>query len=341
MSLTPPDPPVSQILVGDDGWINVPHLGLMVQAAELHADDLDRVDQLLTNEPTTVTDVPRTVPDDAVDDPYEPPTWDRCVRVFADLEVTTPDGATLSFRHGENPIVTNKNTNRGPELIAYLALRPDRSATRDEVRDHLWWGRTISVRSVETLIGGARKVLGGDTYLTRGVGQGQHRRYELAPTVITDTDLLKHAINYARTATDPAAAVAALRQPLERIDAEAFRPDHLGHGISEWAAAYRIADRVEQPVIEAALLAVDLLTDTGAAGIPEAQQLLDHALRACPTNEALIRAAMQLDARTGHRDTAQTRYQALATRLAQDDLEPEEATTTLRTEIMAPTYRIG
>jgi DNA-binding SARP family transcriptional activator len=344
VSLTPPDPSVSRILVGDDGWIDVPHLGLMVQAAELPSDDLSRMDQLLANEPTTVTEIPHALQDnhdDQVDDGYEPPTWERCVRVFADLEVTTSEDVALSFRFGENPLVTNKNTSRGPELIAYLALRPDRSATRDEVRDHLWWKRPISARSVETLIGGARKVLGGDDYLTRGIGQGTHRRYELAPTVITDVDLLEHAIHYAHRATNPTAALAALREPLQRIETEAFRPDHMGHGISEWAAAYRIVDRVEQPVIDATLLAVELLADAGAAGIPEAQRLLDYALRACPTNEALTRAAMLLDARAGHREAAQARYQALATRLAQDDLEPEEATVALRAEIMAPTYRIG
>jgi hypothetical protein len=50
---------------------------------------------------------------------------------------------------------------------------------------------------------------------------------------------------------------------------------------------------------------------------------------------------MTVDARLGHREAAQNRYLALATRLALDDLEPEPETTELRAEIMSPRYRIG
>lgn len=344
VSLTPLEPPATQLIVADDGTLEVPHLGLTITAAQLAPDDLQRIDDLLDHEPTTVTELPRrSRPAPPTEDagPYNEPDWSHCVRVFAHLTVHTTNGEPVSFRYGENPSVTHKNTHRGPELLAYLALRPDRSATRDEVREHLWWKRSISTRSVDTLIGGTRKVLGGADHLSVAQGQPGHRRYHLAPTVVTDVELLEHAIAYAHTTNDPDAALAALRSALEHIQAPAFQEGHQGDGLAEWANAYRITDRAEQAVIDAALIAVDLLRNRGAEAIPDAQDLVDRALRACPTNEALIRAAMELDARTGHRDAAQARYKALATRLELDDLEPEAETTDLRAEIMSPNYRIG
>lgn len=348
VSLTPLDPPATQIVLAEDGTIDVPHVGLTVQSASLTTEDLRRVDQLLGNEPTTVTE---TTSDDepaamaipaAAASTYAEPKWDYCVRIFADTVVCTPDGEAVSFRYGDNPVVTHKNTNRGSELLAYLALRPERSTTRDEVREHLWWGRSISTRSVDTLFGGTRKVLGGgDHYLSTAQGDPGQRRYHLAPTIVTDLELLDHALAYARTANDPDAALDALRPALERIERPPFRQGHMGGGLAEWATAHRITDRAEHTVVDAALLAAELLHPQGPAGITQAQHLVERALRACQTNEALIRAAMQLDAHQGHHEAAHARYDGLVARLQRDDLEPEADTTALRAKITKPSYRIG
>lgn len=265
------------------------------------------------------------------------------MRLFADHRVETSEGTPVSFRYGENPAVTNKNSSRGPELLTYLTFRPDRSATVAEIQDDLWWGRPINSRTVHNLISGTRSALGGDDYISRATGDIGRRRYTLAAVVVTDVELLGRALAHARATADrePSDALAALRPVLADIEAPAFRDGHLGRGLAEWAAAHRITDQVEQPLIEAALLAADIAIGQGPDGHADALWAIDRALRACPTNEALVRAAMQLHARTGDRDTANCRYIELATRLARDEIEPEPETTELRHQIMRANQQIG
>lgn len=335
------DPAVQ--LVARDGHVEVPHLGVTVAAADLTVEDLHTVDGLLAREPEAVTPVTdETVPTPASEPPgSDDLAWDYRVRVFADHRVETRDGEPISFRYGD-PGVPNKNTHRGPELIAYLALRPDRSASADEIRDHLWWGRPVNKRTVGNLISGTRGVLGGPEYLSRAEGDPGHGRYRLAPTVVTDADLLARTLAKARgnVDNDPEAALALLQAALADIEAPAFRADHMGAGLAEWAAANRIVDRIQQPVIEAALLAADLAT-RHPDHTDTALSALDAGLLACPANEALTRAAMRLEADAGRHDAANSRYQALATDLIRDDLEPEAETTDLQTQLMSPGQRIG
>jgi hypothetical protein len=207
VALDPLLDPAHQLVVRDH-HIDVPHLSLTVEAARLTLDDLQTVDGLLTREPDTVTITEKslagTAPEPVV---VDEPDWRYVVRVFADLRVETRDGDVISFRYGD-PGVPNENTNRGPELIAYLALVPSRSATTDQIRDHLWWGRPVKRRTVENLISGTRRVLGGADYLTRverGAAQGI---YSLTVRVVTDIDLVQAALAHARAtaADDPEAA---------------------------------------------------------------------------------------------------------------------------------------
>lgn len=348
VALDPLLDPAIQLVAHDDGEIRIPHLGLTATAAGLDADELRRVDGLLASEPDSVTAGPdtsdiATTPADAAATP-DNPAWDYQVRLFADHRVETRDGDTISFRYGgDNPAVPNKNTNRGPELLAYLTLRPDRAATTDEIRDHLWWGKSISERTVTTLIYGTRKVLGGTTYLSYAEGDPHRSKYLLAPTVVTDVELVGRALAYARATGDghPDSALAALRTALVGVEAPAFRGRRLGSGLADWAAANRITDKIEQPLIESALLAADLWKRQGPDGLTQALWAIDQALNACPTNEALIRAAMQLDAHRGHSEAVNSRFTALAAQLARDDLEPEPETTELRNDLLGIGHRIG
>jgi DNA-binding SARP family transcriptional activator len=257
--------------------------------------------------------------------------------------VETSDGDEISFRYGENPIVQSKNAHRGPELLAYLALRTERAASLDEIRDHLWWGGSVGRHSIDNLLSATRKVLGGAAQLGRLDDDPDRRRYKLAPTVVTDVDLLQHAVDHARALaeTDPRTSVELLRRHLARIEAPAFRSDHLGQGLAEWAAAYRIRDRVDEVVVTAGLLAADLDAARGPQGLPDALWAVDQALLASRTNEALVRAGMELEARLGNRDAANHRYTALTTQLSLDDLEPEPETIKLRNRIMSSSYKVG
>ena len=343
ITVDPLDEQAARLVADRDGTVHIPHLGVIVRAPGLSTEDVEFLDDFVLREPDTVS------PADAVGliatvdvDAYEEPAWTYCVRVFADLRVDTRDGETLSFRYGDNPAVPNRNTSRGPELLAYLALKANRAATFAEIRDHLWWGKPISNRTVEPLITGTRRLLGGTTYLSHAEGRPSPRRYELGPTVLADVDLLAQALHYTRAAvfTAPDLAVAVLQPHLAALQSPAFRDDHPGAGLAEWAAANRIFDQIEQPVIEAALLYASVHEAQGPDGLNEALWALDQALKACPTNEALIRAAMELEVRTGDRAGAQHRYVALATELARDDLEPEPETTELHKRITTH-QRIG
>lgn len=264
---------------------------------------------------------------------YQSHEWEYCVRIFADHVVETPDGRELSFRYGDNPDVPNKNTHRGPELLAYLALSR-RAATAEEVKDHMWWDRPVALGTVNKLLYGARKVLGGAELLSHAQ-EDPLGRYRLAPTVVTDVQLLSHALDYARTVANrsPNAAVDVLRAHLQAIEAVAFRNGSLGQGLMEWAAAYRVVDAVEQPVVEAALLMSRLSCERGRSGYFDALWAIDQGLRACPYNEALVRMAMEIEALLGNTDAVNHRYLTLATRLARDELEPEPETSELRARL--------
>lgn len=264
---------------------------------------------------------------------YQQPPWEFCVRIFGDHVVEDPDGEEISFRYGDNPNVPNKNTHRGPELLAYLALS-GRAATAEEVRDHMWWDRPVALGTVNKLLYGTRKVLGGADLLSHAQ-EDPLSRYRLAPTVVTDVQLLTHALEYARAVANrqPSAAVDTLRAHLGAIEAVAFRNSHLGQGLMEWAAAYRVVDMVEQPVVEAALLMSRLSCERGRSGYFDALWAIDQGLRACPFNEALVRVAMEIEALLGNVDAVNHRYLTLATKLARDELEPEPDTSELRARL--------
>jgi DNA-binding SARP family transcriptional activator len=266
---------------------------------------------------------------------YVEPAWRYCVRIFADHLVEQDSGDVVSFRYGENPDVPNKNTHRGPELLAYLALS-GRAASATDVRDHLWWDRPVAIGTVNKLLYGTRKVLGGADLLSLAT-EDPVGRYRLAPEVVTDVELLSHALEHAHAMAvlDPEGAVQLLRQHLSRVEAVAFRSNTLGQGLAEWAAAYRVIDRVEQPVIDAGLLVAKLCTEAGGDRYPEALWAVDQALLACPINEALVRAAMEIEARLGSTDAVNHRYLNLATKLARDELEPEPETSDLRARLGA------
>jgi DNA-binding SARP family transcriptional activator len=327
----------TRIVMTDDGRAHIPRLGITVTASRLAREDLDQVAHMLAREPDRPTPGPPREPAPSGPDvnhgPYEEPPWEYCVRIFADHVVETRDGHQVSFRLGENPEVPNKNTMRGPELLAYLALS-GRAASATDIRDHLWWDRPVALATVNKLIYGTRKVLGGAEMLSLAQDDPVGR-YRLSPDVVTDAELLHHGLEHAHrvAAADADLAVDLLRVHLAQVEAVAFRSGALGQGLTEWASAYRVIDRVEQPVIDAALLMVKLCTSRGPEAYGEALWAVDQALKACPVNEALVRAAMELEAWLGSPEAANGRYQNLAHRLASDELEPEPETDELRARI--------
>lgn len=217
--------------------------------------------------------------------------------------------------------------------MSYLALS-GRAATAEEVQDHMWWDRPIALSTVNKLVYGTRKVLGGAELLSHAQ-EDPLGRYRLAPTITTDAQLLAHGLEHAQMVANhsPEAAVEVLRPHLAGIESVAFRSGHLGQGLMEWGAAYRVIDAVELPVIEAALLFARLACERGRAGYFDALWGVDQGLRACPYNEALVRVAMEIEALLGNSDAVNHRYLSLATKLARDELEPEPETSELRARL--------
>lgn len=345
----------TQLVVLDDGTMQVPHLGLTVHAAGLDPDDMQRIDELLRNEPdrpdrnTLASDaapsdaggathlvLDATVPTNGDETPdYEPPAWDYCVRLFADLRVETADGEEVSFVQGEHPKAKSRSGHRGPDLLAYLGLQPDRSATVDNLREHMWWHQPVDIRTLDNLLSATRRLLGGgEQHLSYRSGPADRRRVRLAPSVVTDLELLEHALGYARQVAGlaPTKALAPLAAQLDRIESPAFQPGCPGQGLAEWASASSIYDGIAQAVVEAAQLAADLHCRTGSPS--GAVSAVNKGLRACPHNEALVRAGMQRDAQAGHRDAAHHRYTALVTCLQRDNLTPDPDTTALHNQLM-------
>lgn len=163
-------------------------------------------------------------------------------------------------------------------------------------------------------------------HLAAGLDQIQHPPTELRPVATLPHAVLLQDSSIRVQSRDSTKARA------DQLEAPAFRDDHLGSGLAEWAAANRVHDRIELPVINAALLAAALHEKCGNP--TDAIRVLDQALKVCPTNEALTRAAMVLEAKAGDREAALRRYHALATVLARDELEPEPDTSELRKKIM-------
>jgi len=192
----------------------------------------------------------------------------------------------------------------------------------------------VALATVNKLIYGTRKVLGGADMLSLAQDDPVGR-YRLSPDVVTDAELLHHALEHAHrvAVSDADLAVDLLRAHLSQIEAVAFRSGALGQGLTEWAAAYRVIDRVEQPVIDGALFMAKLCTARGQEAYGEALWAVDQGLKACPVNEALVRAAMELEAWLGSPEAANGRYQNLAHRLASDELEPEPETSELRARL--------
>lgn len=188
------------------------------------------------------------------------------------------------------------------------------------------------------LIHGTRRVSGGSEWLQYPQSDAQNR-YRLSNDVVTDLELLEHALDYCQSIDDGERIADILMPLLRSIEGPPFQTGWLGQGIAEWASANRVVDRAEQAVVEAALLLAS--TTESEASLARASEAIEHALHACPNNESLVRAAMQVDYRGGHRDQALRRYKALVTALEVDGLEPDNDTTQLRRELAETLYECG
>jgi DNA-binding SARP family transcriptional activator len=216
-------------------------------------------------------------------------------------------------------------------LLAYLALHPD-GITRDQGAAALWPDEspTSAKAQFKTTIGNIRKVLREATGLTEPMfvilAGG---RYRLDSHLI-DVDLwrLSTALRHVCQIDDP--------QHAKAIDSlvDLYTADFAEDLTHEWASNHR--EHLRRTTINAlARLAQHLEGEHPDQAI----RALEHAIRLDPYAEPHYRSLMKLEAGLGNHDAVRRTYQLLSTRLTELDVDPDEETDRLRTDLMSRRHR--
>lgn len=164
------------------------------------ADDEDPATALDTAGPPPRDDEPATdspasprrlSPDQ---DRYEDPPWTVLVRLCGEIAV---EGGTAALT--------------GPEAAAATYVTLHREADVDQIRTAIWGGRDVTRKRVRNVLANVRRALGKEVYY---VSEG---RLAAGERCVTDHELIRRRLAYARHQTDPAAKVETLRGALEWV----------------------------------------------------------------------------------------------------------------------------
>ncbi len=199
-----------RVVLAADGTFNIPDLGLSGRAQQLSAhaagqlveliDDAEHLNVAQTFEfPAPADDDPTTEEDTAAvsspihdRDNYIDPDWDVLVRVCGEIHV---EGGTDRLPPRETAVAT------------FVALNG--TVDIDQIRDAIWGGESVSRKRVQNVISTVRRTLGD---AIRYVDEG---RLGAGPQLVTDLDLIRRRLAYARHQTDPAARAQTLHEALE------------------------------------------------------------------------------------------------------------------------------
>jgi DNA-binding SARP family transcriptional activator len=127
-------------------------------------------------------------------DRYEDPPWRVLVRVC-----------------GEIAVEGGKSALAGPEAAAATFVTLHREADVDQIRDAIWGGRDVSRKRVRNVLANMRQALGKEMFY---VSEG---RLAAGEQCLTDHELIRRRLAYARHQPDPAAKVETLRGALEWV----------------------------------------------------------------------------------------------------------------------------
>ncbi len=248
--------------------------------------------------------------------------WTYMVRVLrAEPDVIDPHGNIVEFVEARN-----RNGRRGPELIAFLASRPDRRATVELIRDNLWWDeitananrprderrRITSPQTVSSLVYRARAVIGKQDAIEHLDGW-----WRLDARIVSDVELLADRLHFAQNHRAPWAV---LRDGLGVITGAPFQ----GSRSHEWASATGYLRTVHETVSDLAVLAARQAIDESRPD--DALWACDQALLANPINEIVLQEAFRVEASLNNLDGVRRRFQALSDQLRGLGDEPDPTT---------------
>ena len=183
------------------GRVELSPIGVSVSDVEEVGEILAHAARPIQSETALPTEL-----DDPVVDPLQPPPHDVIVRLMGPVTITATDGTEGVFERSKTV-----------ELIAWLATHRDR-ATRASARTALW---EMDVRDATfaNVVSEARRALGrlvpppgGEEWLARTLNES----LPLHDRVVTDIDLIRHRVEYARL-SPPGHAIDVLRPAVEMI----------------------------------------------------------------------------------------------------------------------------
>ena len=249
------------------------------------------------------------------------PEWDLLVRLIGPVDVMSASGVPVEFERSKTK-----------ELVAWLATHRDR-ATRTSARTALW---ELDVRDAtfSNVVSEARRSLARLVEPPVGaewVGRTLTESLPLHDRVLTDADLIEHALDVARL-QPPAQAIATLTPAVEWIAGTPFE------GTSYlWPDAEGISSNLVLLAISAASeLAAHCLSVGDIEGVFAAT---GRGLNVLPGHEELIALRMRAYARSG--DHAGVRqewesYERVITADPWSDGEPSPKLVDLRKELLNP-----
>jgi len=216
---------------------------------------------------------------------------------------------------------------RAQELMVYLAVHRG-GANLPDIKEAFWpdaSNRRAGER-LQTEVGDLRgriRDAHGDITVQPVINSGG--RYHLSPDIVeVDWWTVQDALAAATATTDAARRVEHLRRAVAAY-----------HGPLADGCGYDWLPEVQEQVRWQGIIAhtqlAELLVDT----VPnEAASLLDRAITLDPYNEDLARAAMRAHTRLGDADAVRGQHHRIRAALDELDLEPDQQTTTLATELL-------
>jgi hypothetical protein len=245
---------------------------------------------------------------------YRERDWLVMVRVLGPVDVVNREGVSEELDRSK-PL----------EMLAWSATHRS-AATRTRAQDALWSGRAIDPRSVNNVISAGRILL---CNLAGEPPEGQwiplrQEEIDLHPLVVTDMDLLRDRITYARRA-GPDEAAAVLAEGLALLRGVPFE----GH---QWLWADDLSPSMAAEAASAAMELANLRLQAG--DVRGALAATDVGLQVIPLHDELTRLSMQAWITDGDRRRALAVYEAYerATAARGEAVAPEVAQ--LRNELL-------
>ncbi len=193
---------------------------------------------------------------------------------------------------------------RALSLVAFLAVQPERAATREVIADAVWGGRRVSDGQFSKVVAAARAELGPTRLPKQLSADGLYRLEQ----VETDFHQFQRLALRAEQ-LEGAEAAPLLKAALEMVTGPPF-----GGVAIDWAAGRRFDEYCSELIEATVVRAIEVLAQLDDhAGVHEAAKT---GLRALPANEPIYRAYMTVAAARGQLPFARSMYDHLCEKLS-------------------------